>query len=264
MVPELPEVETIRRQLAPWLVGRTVADAGAFPSAKFTPAVEIVGATFERVDRRGKFLLFGLDDDRELVVHLGMTGQLVPGADADDAYLRAWWRLDRGQLLGYRDVRRFGRIRVVPRGQYEGSLSTLGPEPFSDEFSPGSLYDALRRSRRHVKAQLLSQRPVAGIGNIYADEALFAAGVHPASRRVTRAQAERLHGAIVDVLHQAIGNGGTTLRDYVDAGGDPGANQHHLACYGRHGEPCVRCGETLRKLVLDARTTTYCPSCQRR
>ncbi len=263
-MPELPEVETIRRQLEPALTGRTVEDAGAFSSAKFTPAVEIVGATFERVGRRGKFLIFGLDDDRELVVHLGMTGQLLPGADPEDPYLRAWWRLAGGDLLGYRDVRRFGRIRVGPTGQYEGSLATLGPEPFSEDFTSETLYQALRRSRRPLKTQLLSQRPVAGIGNIYADEACFRAGMHPATRRITRAQAERLHEAIVHVLGQALGHGGTTLRDYVDAGGEAGANQHHLDCYGRHGEPCVQCGRTLRKLVLDARTTTYCESCQRR
>ncbi len=263
-MPELPEVETIRRQLEPWILGRTVADAGAFASAKFTPATEIVGATFETAGRRGKFLMFGLDDDRELIVHLGMTGQLIPRPDPDDPYLRAWWRFEGGEMLGYRDVRRFGRIRVAQDGEYEGTLASLGPEPFSDQFTPESLWAATKKSTRHIKTQLLSQKPVAGVGNIYADEACFMARVHPGARKITRRTAAALHEAIVDVLRQGVDNGGTTLRDYRNIEGGEGDNQHHLDCYGRYGEPCVRCGDELRKIVLDARTTTFCPTCQHR
>lgn len=263
-MPELPEVETIRRQLETWLIGRSVNDAGSHASVKFTPAVEIVGATFESAQRRGKFLIFGLDDDRELVAHLGMTGQFVPGCDLEDPYLRAWWRFQDGELLGFRDVRRFGRIRVVRQGEYEGALASLGPEPFSDEFTPESLWKSVKNSTRHVKTQLLSQRVVAGVGNIYADEACFMAGVHPAARTLTKNKAVLLHQAIVEVLRKAVDNGGTTLRDYRNVDGEPGENQHHLACYGRYGEPCVSCGTELRRLTLDARTTTYCPTCQRR
>ncbi|MFV2039329.1 MAG: bifunctional DNA-formamidopyrimidine glycosylase/DNA-(apurinic or apyrimidinic site) lyase [Acidimicrobiales bacterium] len=263
-MPELPEVETIRRQLEPWLVGRTVVDAGSHPSAKFAPAIEVVGARLESVARRGKFLLIGLDDNRELIVHLGMTGQLLPTTDLDDPYLRAWWRFDNGELLGFRDVRRFGRIRVVHDRNYEGTLASQGPEPFSNEFTPESLWAAIKASNRHVKTQLLSQRPVAGVGNIYADEACFLARVHPAARNITRKQAAALHGSIVSVLRQAVDNGGTTLRDYVNVEGATGENQHHLHCYGRYGEPCVDCGTELRRTTLDARTTTYCPICQRR
>lgn len=269
-MPELPEVETIRRQLEPMVAGRAIVDAASHPSAKFTPAIEAVGAVIEGVRRRGKFLLFSLDDDRELVIHLGMTGQLVPDAALDDAYLRAWWRLEGpsepscGRILGFRDVRRFGRIRIANDGRYAGSLASLGPEPFDDDFTPMSLWTAVKRSNRRLKTQLLSQKPVAGVGNIYADEACFLAGVHPAARSISKAQAEALHDAIVTVLRQGVDNGGTTLRDYVDADGDAGSNQFHLRCYGRHGEPCVRCGTELRRLTLDARTTTYCPVCQRR
>lgn len=263
-MPELPEVETIRRQLEPWVVGRSVVDAGSHPSMKFTPAVEIVGAEIESLARRGKFLLFGLDDDRELIVHLGMTGQLLPDPDPADPHLRAWWSFDDGAVLGFRDVRRFGRIRVAENHAYQGMLAELGPEPLSADFTPDHLYDALRRSSRHVKTQLLSQKPVAGVGNIYADEACFRAGVHPGARRVSRAKATALHEAIVHVLRQAVDHGGTTLRDYRNADGGEGQNQYHLDCYGRYGDPCVRCGEELRRLTLDARTTTYCRTCQRR
>jgi len=263
-VPELPEVETIRRQLEPRLVGRRIIAAGSHPSIKFTPAIEAVAATIETVRRRGKFLLVELDDDRELVVHLGMTGQLVPGADLDDPYLRAWWTFDDSTVLGFRDIRRFGRIRIAHNREYEGILAELGPEPFSDEFTPEHLYGALRASRRQLKTQLLSQRPVAGVGNIYADEACFRARVHPGSRRATRAQAAALHQAIISVLREGVDHGGTTLRDYVNAEGQTGGHQHHLVCYGRHGEPCVRCGEELSRSTIDGRTTTFCRTCQKR
>ncbi len=265
-MPELPEVETIRRQLAPAVIGRIITDAWSHPSAKFVPATEIMGAVIERLDRRGKFLLFGLDDDREMVVHLGMTGQLLPGCATpeSDPYLRARWVFDDDTVLGYRDVRRFGRIRVVTAGEYQGTLASLGPEPFSEEFTADHLQRSVRTSRRHLKTQLLSQRPVAGVGNIYADEACWLAGVHPAARSLTRRQATALHRALVDVLRQGVDNGGTTLRDYVGADGEIGDNQHHLRCYGRAGEPCERCGEPLRSTVLDARTTTWCARCQPR
>ena len=266
-MPELPEVETIRRQLEPRVAGRRIVGAWAHESPKFAPAVDAVGARVDAVGRRGKYLLLALDNDHELIVHLGMTGVLrIAAAAAPDPYVRAQWDLDDRSVLEYRDVRRFGRIAVVARGCY-GSLPTLaaqGPEPFDDEFAPDQLWRAFRASTSRVKTQLLSQRPVAGVGNIYADEALWRAGVHPASRQVTKPQATRLHEAIRHVLAQGIDNGGTTLRDYRDFAGGRGENQHALLCYGRHDEPCSRCGTTLRRTVIDARGTTFCPSCQKR
>jgi len=287
-VPELPEVETIRRGLAPLVTGAVVVDAGSHPSAKFSPAVEAVGTAIESVDRRGKYLLLGLDDGRRLVVHLGMTGQLRvveagdpagggapaggeaggdPGAgpDGGDPHDRAWWRFADGRQLRFRDVRRFGRIAVVDR-DLSGlpTLAALGPEPFDPAFTPEHLWARLRASRARIKTQLLSQRPVAGVGNIYADEALWLAGGHPAARRLGRPGATRLHAAIVEVLASAIDHGGTTLRDYRTALGDVGGNQLHLRCYGRGGEPCERCGTELRRAVYDGRGTTWCPRCQRR
>jgi formamidopyrimidine-DNA glycosylase len=266
-VPELPEVETVRRQLEPLVAGRRIVEAWGHPSAKFASAALAAGPRIEAVGRRGKYLLASLDDGRELVVHLGMTGQLRmrPGADADP-YVRAWWSLDDGRVLELRDVRRFGRIGVVPAGEY-GALPTLaaqGPEPWDLALDDGGLWRALRRSTAQVKTQLLSQRPLAGVGNIYADEGLWRAGIHPARRSVTKAEAERLLVALREVLDQGIANGGTTLRDYRTVEGEPGRNQLELACYGRAGEPCWRCGTELRRSVVDARGTTHCPACQPR
>ncbi|MXZ30510.1 MAG: DNA-formamidopyrimidine glycosylase [Acidimicrobiia bacterium] len=267
-MPELPEVETIRRELAPRLVGRCVVEADSHPSEKFLPAREAAGSSLGGVDRRGKYLIVALDGgDRELVLHLGMTGRLQFTAVAapSDGYVRAWWALDDGAVLEFHDVRRFGRLRVVAAGRYEAipTLAQLGPEPLTDDFTPGGLWSALRRSRRRVKTQLLSQRPVAGLGNIYADEALWRAGINPAKRAITKAEAAALHAAIGEVLRQAVEHRGTTFRDYRTLLGPGGDNFAHLDCYGRRGEGCRRCGDELRSRLLDARTTTYCPACQR-
>lgn len=267
-MPELPEVETIRAQLAPRLIGRTLVDAGSHRSAKFTDAIEATGTDVQQVSRRGKYLLVALDDDRELVIHLGMTGRLAlqQAPDLADPHLRAWWLLDDDTTLTFHDTRRFGRVRVVPAGDHSSipTLAALGPEPFSEEFTAATLWEAVKTSNRHLKTQLLSQRPVAGVGNIYADEALWLAGIDPATRRLSRARAATLVDALLAALGSGLVHGGTTLRDYVTVDGDRGANQHHLHCYGRAGEPCERCGTELRRRQLDARTTTWCPTCQKR
>lgn len=290
-MPELPEVETIRRQLGPRLLGRTVVDATAYPHEKFLPALDTVGDTIVDLHRRGKFLIAGLSRrelgpaDRELVLHLGMTGQLLlddradvvpytgsgtdPVADTrsgSDPHQRASWSLDDGSVLRFRDVRRFGRIVVADPGDrsWSATLSQMGPEPFDPSFDAEFLRDRVRRSTRAVKTQLLSQRIVAGVGNIYADEALWAARVHPRANRLSRPAAGRLVDALRSVLQAGIDAGGTTLRDYRTADGGSGAFQHELRCYGRAGEPCDRCGGTLRRVVIDARSTTFCATCQRR
>jgi formamidopyrimidine-DNA glycosylase len=271
-MPELPEVETIRRQLEPLVAGRRMTSAWAFPHPKFTAALEVVGATITGTTRRGKYLLLPLDDGRELVVHLGMTGSLRvrPAGDLGDAYVRAWWGLDdpsraggaSGQALEYRDVRRFGRIAVAEEGQYAGTLAVQGPDALDRRLTPEEFWRALRRSRRAVKTQLLSQRPIAGVGNIYADEALWQARVNPALRTVTRAQAAALLDAVRRVLAGSLHHGGTTLTTYRNAEGLPGRNQQRLNVYGQAGLPCPRCGTELRSRVLDGRTTTWCPTCQ--
>ena len=271
-MPELPEVETIRAQLQLRLEGRSIIEAGSHPSAKFAPSIEAVGCEVTGVRRRGKYLIVDLDDASEsgceLVIHLGMTGRLAvsPAVDLAHPHLRAWWRLDDDDALTLHDVRRFGRVHVVSAGRYEtiATLNRLGPEPFSEQFTGEGLWRALRASRRCIKTQLLSQRPVAGVGNIYADEALWLAGVNPAIRYLSKPRARRLADAIRTALASGLRHGGTTLRDYAALDGASGRNQHHLRCYGRAGEPCERCGTELRRRVIDARGTTWCPACQRR
>ena len=297
-MPELPEVETIRRQLEPLVVGRRLTSAWAFPHPKFIAALEVVGATITGTARRGKYLLLSLDDGRELVVHLGMTGSLRvrPAGDSGDAYVRAWWGLDgparaavgagdqaraavgagdqaraavgagdgsrTGQALEYRDVRRFGRLAVAEDGQYAGTLAVQGPDALDRRLTAEEFWRALKRSRRAIKTQLLSQRPIAGVGNIYADEALWRARINPALRTVTRAQAAALLDAVREVLAGSLHHGGTTLSSYRNVEGRPGRNQQRLNVYGQAGLPCPRCGTELRSRVLDGRTTTWCPTCQ--
>ncbi len=274
-MPELPEVETIRRQLEPRLVGAELVDAGSHWSSKFTPALEAVGSEIRSLRRRGKYLLIDLigDDDtgRELIIHLGMTGRLAVSGPSDepdlnDPYLRAWWRLDDDRIFTFHDVRRFGRIHCVESGEHSDipTLHALGPEPFDDAFNGRDLAAFVKRSNRHIKTILLGQRAVAGVGNIYADEALWAAGINPATRRLSQDRAEVLVDTVRAALRSGLDHGGTTLRDYVDSDGQQGGNQHELFCYGRGGEPCVRCGTELRRRELDARTTTWCPQCQAR
>jgi formamidopyrimidine-DNA glycosylase len=267
-VPELPEVETIRRELAPRVAGRRLVAGWAFPHPKFLPALDAVAATVIGVRRLGKYLLLGLDDGRDLAVHLGMTGSLRvrEAGDPGDAYVRAWWELDEagGQALEYRDVRRFGRLAVALPADHVGTLAAQGPDALDPSVGGDDLWKALRASRRAIKTQLLSQRPLAGVGNIYADEALWRAGVHPAARTLSRARAALLLDHIRDVLTEGIEHGGTTLRDYRTVDGQPGRNQFRLDAYGRAGLLCRRCGTPLRRILLDAQSTTFCPTCQRR
>jgi len=266
-VPELPEVETIRRHLEPLLLDARVRSATAHPSAKFRPAVDAIGHRIDAVDRRGKYLLIDLSGTHELIIHLGMTGALLlADGPATGAHVRADWELDDRRHLVFDDVRRFGRLAVVPRGVYDGlpTLHHLGPEPFDPELDDHRFHRSLRASRRRVKTSLLSQRPIAGVGNIYADEALWRAGINPGARRVGPERAARLLAAIRDVLAESLENRGTTLRDYRTPDGSTGDNQRRLDCYGRGGQPCRRCGEALVARPLDQRTTTWCPNCQAR
>jgi formamidopyrimidine-DNA glycosylase len=266
-MPELPEVESVRRQLDPELSGRRVTDTWTDPlptvPREFLDVERLAGRSIESVGRRGKFLLSSLDEGLELVMHLGMTGSFR--FDLDDPYVRARVWLDDGRVLAFRDPRRFGRMAVVEKGDYSAipTLANLGPEPLSDEFDKARFAHALARTTSAVKPFLLSQKPVAGVGNIYADEALWRARIHPTSRRVGRGRADALHGAIREVLSDAIDREGTTFRDYRMVNGESGRNASFLVAYGRAGSPCPRCKTPLRKMVLGGRGTTYCPHCQR-
>lgn len=266
-MPELPEVESVRRQLDPELTGRGIERVWTDPHPalprQFLDVERGVGTRVRSVGRRGKFLIAPLDRDLEMIMHLGMTGALR--FDADDPHVRARLVLDDGRTLAFRDARRFGRLAVVDAGDYSKlpTLALLGPEPLSDEFDPEAFADALARTTSPIKPYLLSQRPVAGVGNIYADEALWIARIHPLSRRVGRRRAHVLHAAIRKVLAEAIDREGTTFSDYRMLDGSSGGNAPFLIAYGRAGQPCPRCGTPLRKIVLGGRGTTYCPSCQR-
>jgi formamidopyrimidine-DNA glycosylase len=266
-MPELPEVESVRRQLAPELSGRRVTEVWWDPhpnvARQFLDAGRLTGRIVKDVCRRGKFLICPLDDGLELVLHLGMTGSFR--FSYDDTYVRARLWLDDGRDLAFRDPRRFGRLAVVEAGRYDAipSLAILGPEPLSQDFVAEEFAAVLARTTAPVKPYLLTQRAVAGIGNIYADEALWLARIHPASRRVGKSRAYALHDAIRTVLRAAIDREGTTFRDYRMVSGESGRNAAFLSAYGRAGAPCPRCGTTLRRAVLGGRGTTYCPRCQR-
>ena len=263
-MPELPEVESVRRQLDPELRGRRVLRVWTDPQRRFHAPERLAGRRVEAVGRRGKFILCPLDAGLELVLHLGMTGSLHFGPA--DAYARALLALDDGRELVFRDVRRFGCVAVVEAGAYGPlpTLARLGPEPLSDDFDPDRFARDLAVTRAPVKPYLLSQRPVAGVGNIYADEALWLARIHPASRRVGRPRAHALHAAIREVLAAAVAREGTTFRDYRMMNGESGRNADFLVAYGQAGRACPRCGTALARIVLGGRGATFCPTCQRR
>jgi formamidopyrimidine-DNA glycosylase len=274
-MPELPEVESVRRQLAPRMRCRTIRAVTLDPQARFVDTDRAIGHRVSDVGRRGKYLIAGLDGGLELVMHLGMTGSFRFRGEADgwvpDAYVRATVTLSGADgsgdaVMDFRDVRRFGRLAVVPTGDYRSiaTLARLGPEPLSDDFDPDRFHAALARTRAPVKPYLLTQRPVAGVGNIYADEALWRARINPHARRVGRVRAHTLWRAIRAVLGEAIEREGTTFRDYQMVNGESGRNADFLIAYGQAGRPCPRCAAPLSKVVLGGRGTTYCRVCQRR
>ena len=275
-MPELPEVETVARGLRERVVGRTIERVwlSGKPLRMLTPIDKkglerTIGARIAAVRRRGKYLLMDLASDTTLLWHLGMSGQLsvmakaTPRADHTHVALG----LDSGEELRFRDPRRFGWLAIYPRQAVATSaeLRALGPDPLDGSFTPDILAAALGATRGcDIKAFLLDQRRVAGVGNIYASEALFVAGIHPRRRAsAVRKRAAALHAAIVEVLATAVKNRGTSFRDYVDAEGWLGENQNHLRVFMRAGEPCPRCGARLRKLTQQARSTFFCPQCQR-
>jgi formamidopyrimidine-DNA glycosylase len=264
-VPELPEVETVTRSIAP-LVGRRIVSAefrcvrilrGGDPDAM---AARIQGHKITGVKRYGKFIVASLDGGGYLLIHLGMTGRLLLGGPSGK-HTHAILTLDRGVLL-YDDSRQFGCIQFSE--EFPGRVARLGPEPLEvafEDFAAG-----LKGRKTSIKALLLNQNFLRGVGNIYADEALFRAGIHPATvaSRLSKERARRLHGAIVAVLTEAIEAGGSSISDYVDAEGRKGFFQFSHRVYQRTGEPCVTCGTPIRRIQVAQRSSHFCPKCQKR
>ncbi len=280
-MPELPEVETIRRGLAPALEGRVVARVEARRPDLRIPlprdlASRVAGRRIEKVARRAKFLLIELDSDDVLVVHLGMSGRLHlesgPGR-APAAHDHVALVLDDGTMVTLNDPRRFGLVTLVAKGSLSRHplFAALGPEPLSRSFGGESLAAALKGRKTSLKAALLDQRRVAGLGNIYACEALFYAGLSPRRRAGTvRAdKAQALARAVKDVLKRAIAVGGSSLRDYVQPSGELGYFQNHWAVYDKEGRACPGCDcrvektGGIRRMVQGGRSTFYCPRRQR-
>ena len=270
-MPELPEVETTRRGIEPHVVGHTVARLvvrNPHLRWRITPKLvrEFSGQAIQSVTRRGKYLLLGTASGTA-ILHLGMSGslRLIPCAQAADAHDHVDIVLDNGDCLRLRDPRRFGALlwtRADP--QKHKLLRDLGPEPLSPDFSGDYLFEKSRRRKRAIRDFLLDSRIIAGIGNIYANEALFAAGLRPtrAAGRINRAQYARLIAAIRKTLNRAIRAGGTTLRDFRRSDGNPGYFQLSLNVYGRAGEPCRVCRTPIRTRRLGQRSAFFCPQCQ--
>ena len=269
-MPELPEVETIVRGLSPTLPGKTIEhlqvlhpDILREPPEDFSTRLK--GRTFESLHRRGKNIVAHLTEGVVLVVNLGMTGRLLLARDETmTTHPAVRFTLSAGPLLVYDDVRRFGAVEAIDEAEWAIRDRRLGPEPLSSSFTARRLHADLSRSISPIRSWLLDQRRVAGVGNIYANEALHLAGIHPqrSARSTTEGEARRLHRAVRRTLRRAVDNRGTTLRDYRDASGSPGDNAAYLRVYGRDFEPCLRCSTRICRLVFGNRTAFYCPSCQ--
>ncbi len=272
-MPELPEVETIRRQLERELPGRRIqkckvglARLVTYPSAP-SYCRGLAGRRIEKVARRGKYLIFALDDGAELVIHLGMTGSLTMVAERTryPLHTHVIFYLDDGRRLIYVDPRTFGETALLKDGDRSPlpGLASIGPEPLEGEFTVKGLASLLN-GKAMVKAALLDQRRIAGIGNIYADEILYRAAINPCRRlnELEPGDLKRLHKSIQEVLNEAIDSRGSTISDYVDLEGEKGDFQNLLRVYQRAGEGCRDCGTTILKTKIAGRSSHYCPHCQ--
>jgi len=275
-MPELPEVETVARRLQERLPGARIAGAEVFwartisypqPPERFVR--EVTGGEVARVGRRAKSVVVHLADGRVLTVALRMTGALIvagPGAAADP-HARVVFSLADGRELRFRDPRKFGRVGLYPgrgRRRVAEPFARHGPEPLAPSFSAARLAARLRRRSARLKTLLLDQSFIAGVGNIYADEALWRARLHPLRRADTLTEDEirRLHRAVRAALREGLAGGGASYRDYVDPDGEPGLAAERMRVYRRTGEPCFRCGRRIERIVVGARATHFCPRCQ--
>jgi len=270
-MPELPEVETTRRGIAPHLIGHTISGVVLRAAKLRLPLTaelpqQLTGQRINAVERRGKYLLFACNDGT-LLLHLGMTGhlRLVPSAAMAGRHDHVELRLDNDTTLRFTDPRKFGTMLWLTTDPLRHPLlAGLGPEPLSDEFSADYLFRRSRRRTVAIKLFIMNSRIVVGAGNIYANEALFRARINPeqAAGSLDMEQTARLAAAIRQVLEEAIALGGTTLHDYVDASGNPGFFRLKLLVYGRGGEACSSCGTPLQLSRLGGRSTCWCPDCQ--
>jgi formamidopyrimidine-DNA glycosylase len=271
-VPELPEVETISRGLANAIIGKTVGTVDvlmakiAVAPAGLVFAQTLRGERVAGVGRRGKYVLVELGSGRRLAIHLRMTGRLIvqpPGAAQAHPYTHILLTFTDGWRLCFADVRQFGRMKLIEAG--DGWDAEGGIEPLSEAFTSECFVSMLDGRRTPIKAFLLNQKWISGIGNIYACEALWEAGIRPArpAHRITKPARRRLHGALQDVLLRSIAARGTSVDDYVDAEGLKGGFQNELSVYGRLGEPCRRCGKPIVRTVLGQRGTWWCRGCQK-
>jgi formamidopyrimidine-DNA glycosylase len=274
-MPELPEVETVRRTLEVLTIGKEIKEVSIFwPKMIKTPnEVEqfndaLKGQTIKEVGRRGKFLIF-YTDDYALVSHLRMEGKygLFSSEEPVEKHTHVIFHFTDGKELRYKDVRKFGTMHLYAKGaEFDTQpLADLGPEPFSDDFSVEWLSEKLKRTNRKIKPALLDQKILVGLGNIYVDEALFRAKIHPEriANSLSPEEEAVLYKEIVSTLSEAVEKGGSTIRSYVNSQGQIGMFQLQLFVYGRKNEPCKNCGTPLEKTVVGGRGTHYCPSCQK-
>ena len=273
-MPELPEVETVRSRLEPQLLGRTFSNVTILDERLTRPfepqpvAAALAGERVASVDRRGKYLIVRFESGRVLLIHLRMTGSLLFARGGElpaDPHRRAVVSLDDGSDVAYRDVRRFGTWLLLEPDEVDTYLEArLGTEPLGPAFTARALGAAVAGRRAPIKAALLDQRVVAGVGNIYADEALWYARVHPLkpAGELTETELRAVHRGVRRALAIGIGRQGATLRDYRTPDGDAGGMQDEFRVYGRGGEPCNRCGTALEKTRVAGRGTWYCPTCQ--
>lgn len=272
-MPELPEVETVASDLRGQITGRSFREAHILWTRTLAVPDEtaleerLAGRQVVDVGRRGKYILIHLDDGQALIVHLRMTGRLtVVAADSPllaDPHLRAWFALAGGDALVFTDSRKFGRIWLVR--DIDEVTGKLGPEPLAWDLAPEAFAARIRKRKVAIKALLLDQTAVAGVGNIYADESLFRAGIHPLRRSSTLTDDElgRLYASLREVLQEAINERGTLLRDYRTPYGEDGYFQNHLRVYGKSGKACPACGEPIERIRVTQRSTHFCPHCQR-
>lgn len=275
-MPELPEVEVVRRGLLNHLPGRTITGLSTDGKQMRLPVPEsalrasLTGARITDVRRRAKYLLIDMDNGSVLIVHLGMTGilGLFPVETAHNVHDHVCWRLDNDYELRFNDIRRFGSVQIVGPNQAKSLEQTLfkatGPEPFAADFDGRYLYDKAHKKQQPVKNFIMDGRVVAGVGNIYANESLFSAGIRPTRKAgaISKKRYSLLVDKIRDVLSTAIDCGGSTISDFLDASGTSGYFQIHFNVYGRKDQPCPMCSEPVRHVKLGGRASYFCPNCQ--